>query len=114
MIRKFLAAPIFCATLALASCGGNLAPVAASLAPAVLSPETIASLRTWCERGAPLIAVAKGQTMIPEAAEIAKTVEPYCRELAAGQIPSTTDANTAQWLPANLIGMAAALGLSLR
>lgn len=110
MIRRFAPVAI---CLALASCGGNLAPVAASLAPAVLSPETIATMRTWCQRGQPLIAIAKGQTMMPEARVIAETVEPYCAALAAGQVPPTTDSNTPQWLPTNLMGLSRALGLSL-
>lgn len=110
-MNRFLAAA---SLLALASCGGNLGPVAASLAPAVLSPETIATMRIWCTRGAPLLAIAQGQNLSPAAREIADQVGPYCAALTAGQIPPTTDANTPSWLPKNIVGLAQALGLSLR
>jgi hypothetical protein len=109
MIRRACIACIL--PLALASCGGNLAPVAATLAPAFLSPETVATMRTWCNRGAPLFAIAQAQTISPQAKEIAATVEPYCRAIVAGQVPPTTDANTPTWLPQNLAGLAAALGV---
>lgn len=111
MHRKTLVAA---SLLALASCGGNLAPFAASLAPAILSSETVATMRTWCARGAPLIAIARSQNLSPQAREIADTVEPYCRALTAGQLPPTTDQNTPSWLPTNIAGLAQALGLSLR
>lgn len=97
--------------LALAACGGNLA---ATLTPSVLSPDTVASLRTWCSRGAPLIALARGQNMMPAAREIADVVGPYCDALMAGQIPPTTDGNTAAWLPTNIAGLGQALGITLR
>lgn len=100
--------------IALASCGGNLAPVAASLTPAIVSPEVVAGLRTWCARGAPLIAIAQGQNLSPQARQIADTVAPYCAALTAGTVPATTDGNTANWLPTNIAGLAQALGLSLR
>lgn len=101
--------------LALASCGGNLAPVAASLTPAVVSPETVATLRSWCQRGAPLIAIAQGMGAVsPQAKSIVDEVGPYCSIMAAGAIPATTDRNTVNWLPTNISGLAAALGVSLR
>ena len=114
-MKRLVALPLAC-TLALmiASCGGNPAPIAASQTPAVVSPEVVASLRTWCTRGAQLIAIAQGQNLSPQAREIAGVVGPYCAIMAAGQVPPTTDANTASWLPANIAGLAAALGLSLR
>ena len=112
MIRRLIAACTLCVVVA--SCGGNLAPIAASLTPAVVSPEVLASLRTWCARGAPLIAIAQGQNLSPQAREIADVVGPYCAIMAAGKVPPATDANTASWLPQNLVGIAAALGLSLR
>lgn len=108
--------PIACVAMLaiITSCGGNLATTAASLTPAVLSPETVASLRTWCARGQPLLDIARGQTLSPHARDIADVVGPYCAAMAAGQVPATTDANTPAWLPKNIAGLAAALGLSLR
>lgn len=110
-MNRFLAA---ISLLALASCGGNVAPVAASLTPAVLPAETVATLRTWCARAQPLIAIAQGAgVVVPQAKAIVDEVGPYCAIMAAGQVPPTTDANTASWLPTNIAGLAAALGLSI-
>lgn len=110
MNRKILA---LACILPLAGCG-NLASIGASLTPAVLSAETAASLRTWCQRGQPLLDIARGQTLLPAASEIAEHVAPYCTTLLGGTVPATTDGNTPSWLPKNLLGLAAALGLSMR
>jgi hypothetical protein len=107
---KRFALPLACIfPLALASCGGSLAPVAAALSPAVLSAETISSMRTWCARGAPLFAIAKVQTISPAAREIATAVEPYCGALSVGALPATTDSNSPAWLLRNLDGLAQAV-----
>ena len=110
-MNRFLAAA---SMLALASCGGNVAPVAASLTPAVLPAETVATLRSLCAKAQPLIAIAQGVgVVLPQAKEIVDEVGPYCAVMAAGQIPATTDANTPKWLPTNIAGLAQALGPSL-
>lgn len=113
MKRKTLALALVL-PLALVSCGGNLAPVAASLTPAVVSAETVVTLRTWCQRGAPLIDIARGQNLSSAAREIADVVAPYCAAMTAGQVPVTTDANTGAWLAQNLNGLSRLLGLALR
>lgn len=115
MIRRLASALAACTlSVAVASCGGNLAPIAASLAPAVASPETIATMRTWCARGATVINIAESQSTIPAAKEIARFVGPFCLALASGQVPATTDANSPDWLAKNIVGLSQALGLSLR
>lgn len=98
--------------LTAAGCGGMPAGVVTGLAPAVLSADTIATLRSSCSRAAPLLALAQSSIVPPQAREIAAVVAPYCASLAAGQVPATTDANTPTWLPANLAGLARALGMA--
>jgi hypothetical protein len=98
--------------LALAGCGA--AQLAATVTRASVSAETVATLQSYCQRGAPLISIARGQNLSAKASEIAGAVGGYCDALGAGQVPATTDANTTNWLPTNLAGLAQALGLSLR
>jgi hypothetical protein len=99
--------------VALSGCGDKGSMLAA-LTPAVLSPQTISTMQTWCSRGAPLIAMAEGQSVIPAAAEIAAVIAPFCRSLTAGQVPPTVDANSADWLARNVVGLSQRLGLTLR
>lgn len=94
---------------ALASCGGNLAPVAASLTPAALSPDTVSTITGLCRQAQPLVGLA-GLTPSAPAQEVAAFVGAYCGQMLAGQVPPTTDANTVNWLGQNLAGLRAQLG----
>lgn len=101
-------------TVPLAACPGqNLPGLVAAAAPAALSPQTIATMQTWCSRGAPLIQIAQGQNIIPAGKEIAGFVGPFCASLAAGQVPPSADVHSADWLASNIVGLARSLGFSL-
>lgn len=101
--------------LGLAACGG-LPENAARLTPLVVSPGTVATIQTWCTRGAPLIRAARSpmvSAVSTSIAEIAGRVGPYCDAITAGQLPPTTDANTVNWLQQNLSGLGRLIGLTL-
>lgn len=96
-MNRFLAAA---SLLSLASCsGGNLAPVAASLTPAVLSPGQLAQVQTLCQAAQPALNIAASPSMPAQLKETAVYPQAYCSQLLAGTVPPTTDANTPSWLP---------------
>lgn len=101
---KRLAIPLACC-IALASCGGNLMPIAASFTPAVLSADQITKLQQTCQVAAPLLNVAASPTMPANVAETAVYPKAYCDQLLAGSIPPTTDRNTPTWLPGVIKGV---------
>lgn len=92
--------------LALTSCGGNIAPIAAGLTVSAVSPETVARLASLCRAAGPSLNIARSMGALPPGAAqaILAEVGPYCAIMAAGQTPATTDANTLHWLTQNLEG----------
>lgn len=111
-MKKRLSAAALAVSCAIPLFGcGTPAETVARLAPAVVSPETMATMRTWCTRGAPLIAMAQGQNVIPAAREIAETAAPFCAALTAGQVPLTVDTNSPDWLAKQITGLGQSLGL---
>jgi hypothetical protein len=103
MIRRFIA---LSAVLLVASCGGgNLAPVAATLTPAVLTPAQMTTVQRTCQAAEPMLAVAAQPGMPDTVAQGATYGDAYCRQLLAGAVPPTTDANTPSWLPKVIEGV---------
>lgn len=101
-MRKYVSSVALCAAFAaiLAGCnGGNLAPVAASLTPAVLPPDQLAVVQQMCQAAQPMLAVASAPNIPAEVHDTAIYGAAYCGQLLAGTVPPTTDANTPSWLP---------------
>ena len=96
---------------ALAGCNGP-AQQAAAVVAASVSPQALSTMRTTCDRAAPLLAIAQGLSVVPEAKVVAGFVAPFCTALAAGQVPATADANSLSWLEKNLAGLRVMLPLT--
>lgn len=105
-MNRFLAAA---SMLALASCGGNLAPIAASLTPAVLPAEQLAKIQRACQLAGSALDVAAAANMPAQVRETAVYPKAYCDQLLAGMVPATTDANTPAWFDKTItiLGIAA-------
>jgi hypothetical protein len=92
--------PALALPLALAACG--IPQLAAIGTHAALSPATVATLTTICRHGEPLVVAAANPAMPGQVQDIGSFVAAYCSQLLAGQVPATTDGNTASWLEQNL------------
>lgn len=84
--------------LALASCGGNLAPVAASLAPAFISADQLAKVRSVCVKAGPVLNIAAAPNLPKVVSETATYGAAFCNAVNAGQVPPTADSNSSAWL----------------
>lgn len=110
-LKRYLI-PLACILpLTLGSCG-NLAPIAASLTPAVLSPAQVTQLQQTCQVAGPLLNVAAQPNMPATVSETATYGDAYCRQLLAGALPPTTDANTPSWLPGVIKGVQVAASIA--
>jgi hypothetical protein len=91
--------------LSVGACGGNLAPVAATLTPAVLTPAQLVKVQQTCQVASPMLAVAAQPGMPATVSDTAVYGKAYCDQLLAGTVPPATDANTPSWLPKVIEGV---------
>lgn len=96
-MNRFLR-PLACISLlALASCGGNIVPVAA-IAPAAIPADQLAKVQSVCAKAGPVLAVASAPSLPAVVKETAVYGAAFCSAINAGRVPPTADSNSANWL----------------
>jgi hypothetical protein len=102
LTAAIVACLLFAGSVGLVACAPDTAKPtvdAAAVASAyVLPPAELAKMRDVCAVATPLLETAE-QAPDKTVSNTASSPAEYCRELNAGQVPPTTDANTPKWLP---------------